>query len=155
FCTGCGASMDAAKSVKLVQGTQTTGSRQPALPKPTAPTPPPVGEQPVNESSGNIGGRVIISLAALIIVGGGGLFTVDWALATKTEVKVTSLPWTREITVEQYKALEKNDWCKSIPSEAYNIKRSQRNRTEKVADGETCSDVSVDNGDGTFHKEQK
>ncbi len=96
-----------------------------------------------------------IALIVLAVVICGGIAAA--LPATKdTTVTLTGHSWTREIRIEEFAALSSSAWCNAMPGDAYNISRRQEVRDyRQVPDGEDCSMVRVDNGDGTFRMEQR
>jgi hypothetical protein len=64
--------------------------------------------------------------------------------------------WQRSIAIERFETVRESGWCDSLPSGARVESRTSRQRsTESVPDGERCDTVNVDDGDGTFHQEQR
>lgn len=148
-CSSCGSPMTGAKSVGLAAGPE------PSTTSANVPETPNIGSSRVDKPQRRRMRPVAIVIAA-VAVGVIGLFIADAASASKpTHVEVTGLPWTRTIAIERYTSVKKDGWCEDMPRDVYNVKRSQRERKERVEDGETCHDVNVDNGDGTFRQEPK
>lgn len=72
------------------------------------------------------------------------------------EIAVAGHSWTREIAIEQYRTVRDSAWCDQMPGGARNVSRSREVRSHRsVADGETCSNRRVDNGDGTFSERRE
>lgn len=70
-------------------------------------------------------------------------------------VLVTGHSWTREIQIQAFLPTEQSDWCDNMPSDAYSVSRSERQRSSRqVPDGEDCRTVRRDNGDGTYSEEE-
>jgi hypothetical protein len=130
FCCNCGNPRDGNASVKLVG------------------EPAPVAAKTSKPGRGKL--YVAAALAAAVAVM--GTCAVCWQ---KDEVvAVEAHRWTRDIDVETLAPRADSAWCDSMPSGAYNVSRSREQRgTRDIPDGETCHDKNVDNGDGTFHKE--
>lgn len=64
--------------------------------------------------------------------------------------------WERSVEVEQFKTVEESDWCDSVPSKGKVTKTKDKQRdTKKVPDGEDCTTVRQDKGDGTFTETEK
>jgi hypothetical protein len=90
-----------------------------------------------------------------------GLLTIIFVLLaifwTKTvAITVAGHTWQREVRIEDYNPRSKSEWCDTMPSDAYGVSRTQEVRSYKdVPDGETCSMVRVDNGDGTYSERQE
>ncbi|MBW2533472.1 MAG: zinc ribbon domain-containing protein, partial [Deltaproteobacteria bacterium] len=81
------------------------------------------------------------------------LLAIFW---TKTvAITTTGHTWKREIQIEDFQPRDKDEWCDTMPSDAYSVTRSQEIRSYKdVPDGETCSTQRVDRGDGTYTEKQ-
>lgn len=94
----------------------------------------------------------IIAAVAVVIIGG------IWFLNRQREATayVTAHSWEREIRIESLEARRDGTWCDSMPGDAYNVSRSERQRSSRqVPDGEECRTVRRDNGDGTFSERQE
>ncbi|MCO4748388.1 MAG: zinc ribbon domain-containing protein [Proteobacteria bacterium] len=75
--------------------------------------------------------------------------TVFWT--RDGEVELVGREWERAIEIEQYASRSDGDWCDSMPHDAYSVSRSERQRgSNSIPDGESCSTVNSDNGDGTY-----
>jgi len=67
-----------------------------------------------------------------------------------------SQTWTREIAIESLQTVNESAWCDQMPAGARGVSRSREVRSHRsVADGETCSNRRVDNGDGTFSERRE
>lgn len=161
FCVNCGAVMDETKSVgtkaEVDEGRQ-SGTRKGAA-APSEPT-----AEPEDEGGSGMGAAAAagggmfgcFGLMALGVVVLGVLCCVSMFWTSEATLEVTSHSWERSIDIEQLLVVEESDWCDQKPSGAKEIRRTQKERsTKKVNDGETCKTVNVDNGDGTFKKEQR
>jgi len=96
-----------------------------------------------------------IALIVLAVIVCGGIAASLLATRDAT-VTVAGHSWTREIRIEQFAAVNASDWCDSVPGGAYNISSRQEVRDyRQVPDGEECSMVRVDSGDGTFRMEEQ
>jgi len=94
---------------------------------------------------------IIVAVIGLIIVG--VLMAVFWK--KDVQAQVSELNWERIVYVEAFSAVPDGTWCDSMPGDAYNVSRSERQRsTNRVPDGEECSTRRVDQGDGTFREER-
>jgi hypothetical protein len=83
---------------------------------------------------------------------------VIWLFTRSEEISATvsAHEWERTIVVDEYQATAQEAWCDTMPSGAYNVRRSQEVReTRQIADGQDCSTVRRDNGDGTFSERQE
>jgi len=93
---------------------------------------------------------ILGGVAALIVV---AIVLMTWT--RDATVSVAAHAWEREIRIEDFAARSRGDWCDSMPGDAYQVSRSERQRgTRQVADGETCTFRNVDRGDGTFRREE-
>lgn len=96
-----------------------------------------------------------LAIIAVVVIAVIGLIA---ALTWKKEVsaQVTQLNWERVVAIEAYSAVGGGSWCDSMPGDAYNVSRSQRQRsTNRIPDGEICSVRRIDNGDGTFREQEE
>lgn len=92
----------------------------------------------------------------VVILGAAVLVTIFWTKSA--EVVVTGHRWERSIEIQAYQAIKEDSWCDQVPAEdeAYDMRQEQRQRgTTQVQDGEDCSNVDVDNGDGNVRKERR
>lgn len=138
-CRHCGSPMDGSKQVARVAD-QLDGQSL----KPVVETPAPVKKK-----------RWPFVLGGLVTLFCGfcGVATL-WTKPSKATV--SSHTWERAIDIEQFTAVNDDAWCDSMPSGAYSVSRSKKQRsTNKVADGQTCSTRNVDRGDGTFERKQE
>lgn len=93
-------------------------------------------------------GGLVLGLLALLVV------TAFWT--KDAELAVVSQTWTREIAIESLQTVNESAWCDQMPAGARRVTRSREVRSHrKVADGETCSNRRVDNGDGTFSERRE
>lgn len=133
YCTECAGPLDGSKEVNLVDE------------KPTPPSKP--AAEPKSSKLPWIIGIILIVVIAVI------------ALLQMTEersVTVVGHSWERNIEIEQYKLVTENDWRDKVPSKGSIRTCTDKERsTEKVADGETCTTVKNDNGDGTYKESEK
>jgi hypothetical protein len=132
FCTECAGPMDGTKDVQLVQN----------------PTENPAPKKSKTTTSGGKWIAVVFIIIAIVI---GLLFMEE-----EKEVTVTGHSWERSIDIEEYKQVTEEAWEDRIPSKG-KIKtcRDKERDTKKVADGEECSLVKKDNGDGTYNESEK
>ena len=90
----------------------------------------------------------------VVILGAAALVTTFWTKSA--EVVVTGHRWERSIEIQAYQAIKEGSWCDQVPAEAYDMRQEQRQRgTMQVQDGEDCSNVNVDNGEGTVRQERR
>jgi hypothetical protein len=135
YCTNCGAGQDGSQPVAMVADT-------------VAPTTP--AAKPKARNWAWL--RWVLGLLALVIIGLVFLFTSS----KETTATVTQRSWAREIQIEQMSRVSESAWCDSLPGDAYAVTHSREQRsTRQVADGQTCHDTRVDQGDGTFVKRQE
>jgi hypothetical protein len=110
--------------------------------------PPP----PVPQRSAGIGKFVVMGIVAVLLAAFGLFFF--WK--KDVEAQVTSLTWTREQAVEQYRHVTKSAWCDALPRNAKELGRSSEKRsTEKVPDGESCQTRKIDQGNGSFVEKEE
>jgi hypothetical protein len=75
-------------------------------------------------------------------------------------VEVQGHTWERRVAVERYASYHDEEWCSSMPSDAYSVSRSSEvHHHDRVPDGEECHTEAgsctetcrnVDNGNGSF-----
>jgi ribosomal protein L40E len=101
------------------------------------------------KAKGGIKRWQIILAVVLLFVCGGAAAMMFWTKdATAT---VTGYRWERTIEVQEMRAQSGKASCGSTPADAYNIdRRYEQVDTKQVADGQTCTNKQVDQGDGTF-----
>jgi hypothetical protein len=94
-------------------------------------------------------------VAAALLVG--ILFLLVWQFWTRPVVlEATGHVWHRYVEVQQYRSVQRSGWCDGMPGDAYGVSRSRKQRsTKRIADGQTCSTVRTDNGDGTYSENQQ
>lgn len=95
------------------------------------------------------------ALGAVAVLGLGALAT---ALLWKKDVALTVVghAWTREVAIEQLRAVPDSAWCDSLPGGAYAVSRSREQRSSRqVPDGQDCSTRDVDRGNGTFERRRE
>lgn len=97
--------------------------------------------------------NILITLGVLFFIFFIGFLVYGYNHITPTEGTVVSKSWKRTTNIETYKSIHNNDWCSSIPTDAYNISQKKEIKSyDKVKTGEVCSTVKEDNGDGSFSK---
>ncbi len=153
FCGNCGSPMAETKEVQAGRerlesaggfATEDLKQMQAAAAAATA--------KPVAQKKGGLpwGKILLIGIPLLVIV---AIFILT-RTTTATAV-VTGFRWERSIEVEQYTAIPGSSSCPA-PANAYNItRRYEQVGSEQVPDGETCTTVQKDQGDGTFREEQR
>lgn len=135
FCTECAAPMDGTKDVVLVQDSSET-------------TPPP--SKPQSEAKGSSLKWIVGVIGLLLII------IVIFSLKEEKSVVVTGHSWSRSIEVEQYKQVTEKDWRDRVPATGkIQSCRDKERDTKKVPDGEECSTVKKDNGDGTYNESEQ
>ncbi len=163
FCGNCGAPLTAAARAKTLEAQTraegekfaSSGSRDVVKEKFEAEMTRVGVRKPGGAAARRTPAWLPIALIVLAVVICGGI--VAALLATRdTSVTLIGHSWTREIRIEEYAAVSDSAWCDSVPAGAYSISRRQEVRSHRqVPDGEECSTVRVDNGDGTFRMEQR
>jgi ribosomal protein L40E len=141
-CRHCGAPMDGTAQVKRVAD-QVNGQSVDAAPA------APVAAPPKKKQLWPYAlGAVVVFCCGL------GLVAKFWTKPSKATV--SGHTWERSIDIEKFGPVSSSEWCDSMPSGAYDVSRSKKQRsTNKVPDGETCSTRNVDRGDGTFERKQE
>ena len=141
-CTGCGAPLaDGSQAVQL-QPSPDHQVAQAAMLGATSPAP---------TKRSRAGMFILIALAAVVVL---GIVFMFWT--EKASVSVSGHQWTRSVEIQSLQSLSRGAWCDQLPQGAYSIRREQRQRsTRRIPDGETCSNVNVDNGDGTYRQERQ
>ena len=90
------------------------------------------------------GGTAAAGAAALML----------WSSAVELEVSGHS--WERAIEIESFGAVQDGAWCSNTPSDARNVSSHRKVKShKKVADGETCTNRRVDNGNGSFSQRRE
>jgi len=134
FCTECAGPMDGTTEVQLVDSTnsESTATKD---------------AKTTSSSQKSIG--VIVVLLIVILI---GIFSIT----KEKSVVVTGHSWERNIEIEEYKQVTEEAWEDRIPPMG-KVKtcREKERDTEKVPDGEECSIVKKDNGDGTYNESEK
>ncbi len=98
---------------------------------------------------------VLLMLLAFVFLGL-GLFAWNFFFTESVEVTVRSHSWRRVIAIEQYAPETRSVWCDALPANVDVIRRAKTVRAvRKVADGEVCQSIQIDNRDGTFRSEQR
>ena len=158
FCQQCGAPVSEAARAKTVATQQRTANQafaadaernvqQEELDADLAKT---------KAASGKQGGIPWVKIAIVAVIGliiVGVLMALFWK--KDVQAQVSELNWERIVFIEAFSAVPDGTWCDSMPGDAYNVSRSQRQRsTNRIPDGEECSTRRVDQGDGTFREER-
>lgn len=92
---------------------------------------------------------------------GGGILALAATLTsfcwTRAEAfRVAGHAWEHRIAVERFQTVDESGWRDAVPGDARDVSCSRQQReTREVPDGETCTTVDVDDGDGTFHQEER
>lgn len=98
--------------------------------------------------------RDLIILGSFFLVLIGFFLAIGWTRAT--HVRVAGHSWKHEIKIENYSPVQDKSWCDSMPSDAHQVRREREVRSQRqVPNGEECSTVRHDNGDGTFRESQR
>jgi RNA polymerase subunit RPABC4/transcription elongation factor Spt4 len=160
FCQQCGASLEGAQSAQLVQDDQviragqkfqSTGPRDIAQERFEQKLDA-AGLRPKPKAGGGMLKYAIIGIIGLVVV------AVAVAIFWKrdTTAYVTGHTWSREIAIEEFAPRADSAWCDSMPADAYSVSRSREVRSyRQIPDGEDCSTVRVDNGDGTYSERRE
>lgn len=153
-CTQCGASMDGTQEVArratqrgdaFAGETEADAKRERAQQKAAAKAP----TKKVRKFNWPAAIFVTVALGIPFCVG------LDAVWTETHPAQVTALSWSREIDIEEFGPMQDSAWCDSMPSDARGVSRTSEVRShEQVADGEDCSTVRSDNGDGTFSESE-
>ncbi len=134
FCTECAGPMDGTKDVALVG------------------EPPAKKEQPSAEPKKKSSLLKWIGIVVVVLI----VIIAIFSMEEEKGVEVTGHSWTRNIEIEKYKQVSEEDWEDKVPSKGKIRTCTEKQRdTEKVADGEECSLVKKDNGDGTYNETEQ
>lgn len=149
-CTNCGDARDGVEEDVERKDEVLAGQQAGAYVKTPAVFEPPLPPAPSIWTPGRIAAVVFVAAAMVAMVVGALLWSAP------TGVEVISHSWTREVRVEVYRSVRDGSWCDHKPSDAYGVSRSRKQRsTRQIPDGESCSTVNSDNGDGTFSTSQQ
>ncbi len=133
FCTECAGPMDGTKDVALVGEPKST----------------PKTEKTEKKAGGS-------KKWLFILLGFIALVFIVLSMEEERGVKVTGHSWNRSIEIEQFKQVTEEDWEDKVPSKGKIRTCTDKERdTEKVPDGEECSLVKKDNGDGTYNETEE
>lgn len=164
FCQQCGSPLSAAAQAKKTvdhqviqedsgQTFQSTGSRDLEKEEFDAEMQRIGLQKPATQQAGSNRWLYIIGIILLVVVVG-VLVTIFWR--QEQTAYVSDHSWTREIAIQQYRAVSDDAWCDAMPVDAYGVTRREEQRGSKqVPDGEECSMRRVDNGDGTFSERRE
>ena len=148
-CGNCGSPLEGAT------GVQRRADQAPGQVPGQAATPVPAAAQPPKKKSRKAlvglgcGCLSLVGVAATVVIA-----LLSWSRPTTATAVGHS--WSREIEVEAYRTVQESGWCDSKPSSAYDVSKTEKERsTRKVADGEDCTTVRVDNRDGTFSEKEQ
>jgi hypothetical protein len=93
----------------------------------------------------------IMGLAGAAAAGGGFLWWTH-----DVSVLVIGHHWETHIEIENLAARSQEAWCKEMPNDAYNVKRSMKIREhKKIKDGETCTNTKEKQPDGSFKEKHE
>jgi len=168
FCVGCGSPMEGARTVGT-RGAQTAvdgvfqadsaskasaeaeSTRQRARADAHAEQAQRSGAAPSAGGRGNLlkgfAGVGCVGLAVLAVVA----VAVFFLWKKDASLVVSGHRWERTVEVETFSPAHDDAWREQVPAGAYGVACTKAQRgTEKVADGETCTDTRKDQGDGTF-----
>lgn len=108
---------------------------------------------PKAQSGGGNRTAIIIAVVVIALIAGAVFI---FTRTTSATAYVTNFRWEREISVEALRAVSASGSCDSVPIDAYGTTRNyEQVGSERVADGETCRNVQIDQGDGTFREERR
>lgn len=100
----------------------------------------------MSEENQNKSKSWIMGLAGAAAAGGGFLWWTH-----DVSVLVAGHHWETHIEIENLAARSQETWCKEMPNDAYNVKRSMKIREhKKIKEGETCTNIKEKQPDGSF-----
>lgn len=163
FCQNCGAPLAEAAAVSTLgaqtqaagQAFTTSGSRDVTKEKFDAE----MARVGVTKNKNDAGTNwkvigIVGGVIALVVVA--ALVAFFWK--KEATVVASAHSWTREIRVDSYTSFTEQSWWDVQPA-GDDVYRgpcvSKQRSTRSVPDGQTCSNVRVDQGDGTFRQEQQ
>lgn len=92
----------------------------------------------------------LVGLGGAAAIGGGVLWWTH-----DVSVLVMGHHWETNIEIENLAARSQETWCKEMPNDAYNIKRSMKIREyKKIKEGETCTNTKEKQADGSSKEKQ-
>lgn len=174
FCASCGSDLEGADAV-VVRATQAVNEgdafvadspktahaehRQNALnqeaSRKAAMTGVPSSTRPSNKS----GSRLVVWFTAvigLIVILGLLCFGLNWLLKKEVSVEAVSHQWVRTVEIQEYQTVRERAWRENIPGTGRRISCTEKVQSHRqVRDGETCKNVRMDQGDGTFKKKKE
>ncbi|MBK9037022.1 MAG: hypothetical protein IPL61_38195 [Myxococcales bacterium] len=124
-CGRCGAPLDGTKAVPFV-----------------------VEKQPLKPRGKSWGWYILAAIVLLSVA-------IWWRCIRKKsiELDVAGHRWATTIAVEEFREVEETKWRNEVPSGARAVSCTSKERsTKSVPDGETCTKVKRDKGDGTFEE---
>lgn len=153
YCIRCGAPQTEAARVKQLQtrtgnqlGTQNLSDLQRQRFEKS------VGKEPKKKSGGL---PVWAYFLILLIIGGIGFGAFAVFSTQEVQAYVSDFHWERTIEIEKKVPISGKSDCGREPAGAYSIdRRYEQVGTKRVADGETCTNRQVDQGDGTFRQQR-
>ncbi len=114
--------------------------------------PPP----PEEESGGGGLGKGLIGCVVLALLGFAAFCAVTSLWKKEANFAVASHSWERSVEVEEYKSVDESAWCDAVPKGGEVTKTTEKERdTKQVPDGEDCTTVREDKGDGTFTEKEE
>jgi len=107
---------------------------------------------PAEESQSNTGKLIFFGAIAAVIIA----VIIFFSWTESVNLTASGKAWSRIIHIEQFRTLFKSAWKTELPVKAYSVTcRQEKRGTKKVPDGETCTTVRKDQGNGTFKKVKK
>jgi len=169
YCTNCGAPLENATTARTFGvreksegarfGEEDLQSRlnaeSAAYARGEIPTDKPKAVKPTTQKKSNGRNRWILPIIGVVLAGIAG---VAYLLLATTQITatVTDRTWERTVQIEVLREERGSAECGSQPSDAdvYDRRREQVD-TRRVQTGETCRNVQVDQGDGTFRQQRQ
>lgn len=164
FCQNCGSPLDEAEAASRLEAQRRSAGESFASSGPRDAVKEQfdaemerVGVKKKNDSN-QIDWRIIAGLGVVAVVLVGFLIALVWT--REAQVTATGHSWERTIYIDEYRNFTTRDWRDSRPAgDNVSIQFGSCTREireyEQVPDGQECSTVRVDNGDGTFSERQE
>jgi len=99
---------------------------------------------------------VIALIAALVICIGGVVALIALSNSTYgSSVAVNQVGWERVITVQRLETRAGSDWRSGVPSGAYNVSCTSKQRCHTESERYVCGSIRQDRGDGSYVNKDK
>lgn len=159
YCQQCGSSLENAKAAQLASDDQVVMAGQSFAAAGSGNVAQKRFEQKLQDAGitdkPKSNRKLIYIILAVVLIG--GVLLCGALLWTKeADAYVAGHEWERVINIEQLAPMNTSAWCDAMPRDAYSVtQRREQRDTRRVPDGQECSTVRVDNGDGTYSERQQ